>query len=378
MIAAEPSSSLYAQRLLEEWKAQGLSVEAFGIGSVQMEALGFECIGRTEELAVMGLAEIMGSIGKIVDVFYKLVRIAQERKPDVVILLDYPEFNFRLAKKLKKLGFKIVYYISPQIWAWRSGRVHFIKKYIDKVLVLFPFEVDFYKKYGVDVDFVGHPLLDELSPKIFTTQYQNEQRGKYGVVPGEKVLALMPGSRRSELKLHMETQIRTAALVLEKLPKAKIMLLVAPNLSVEEIRSYLPKEVSLPVIFVKKDPFEMIAMSDFVLCASGTATLAVGLMEKPMVIMYIFKKMTAFLAQFLIKRPTHFGMSNLILGKTVSPEFFQDEASPKSMSSVIVEQLSNPQIYKVHHEELMKLKAKLGDTGATKKVSKILLSMRKL
>src|SRR5690606_25294045 len=166
IVAAEASSTHYAEKLLTSWKEMGYEVSAFGIGSQRMEELGFERFGKSEELAVMGIQEVLAVFDKIWKVFHKLIDEAKKRQPDCVLLLDYPDFNLRLAKKLKKAGFKIFYYISPQIWAWRTGRVHFIKKYIDKVLVLFPFEVDFYKKYGVDVEFMGHPLLDDIRPEL--------------------------------------------------------------------------------------------------------------------------------------------------------------------------------------------------------------------
>ena len=166
LVAAEVSSSLYARRLLEQWQSEKLDVEAFGIGSEDMEELGFERLGKAEELAVVGVTEVLSNFGLIRKTFYDLINAAKTRKPDVILLLDYPDFNLRLAEKLKVLGFPIVYYISPQIWAWRQKRVHQIKRLVDKVLVLFPFEESFYKEYDVPVDFVGHPLFFLVTPRL--------------------------------------------------------------------------------------------------------------------------------------------------------------------------------------------------------------------
>lgn len=372
IIAAEASSTHYAENLLRIWKEMGYEVNAFGIGSQKMEEMGFERFGKSEELAVMGIQEVLAVFGTIWTVFHKLIDEAKKRQPDCVLLLDYPDFNLRLAKKLKKAGLKVYYYISPQIWAWRTGRVHFIKKYIDKVLVLFPFEVDFYKKYGVDVEFVGHPLLDEIRPELFTKNYQNDLRQRYGIKSNQKVLGLMPGSRTFELNHHLPVQLGAAEILKNKIPDLAVMLFVSPNKSIEDLKSKIPK-LTLPLIFVKKDPFEMVSMADYVLCASGTATLTVGLMEKPMAIMYIMKKMTVFFGRFIMKRPKHFGMSNLISDKTISKEFFQEEATAEAIAEEAYKVLSSPELYNKQIEELKELKNRLGNAGANKRVAESIL-----
>lgn len=372
IIAAEASSTHYAEKLLKIWKEKGFEVSAFGIGSQKMEELGFERFGKSEELAVMGIQEVLGVFNKIWNVFHRLIAEAKKRKPDCILLLDYPDFNLRIAKKLKKAGFKIFYYISPQIWVWRTGRVHFIKKYVDKVLVLFPFEVDFYKKYGVDVEFVGHPLLDDIRPELFEKTYQNDLRQRYGVKSDQKILGLMPGSRTFELNHHLPVQLRVAEILKEKIPNLSVMLFVAPNKTIDQIKEKIPK-LNLPVIFVQRDPFEMVSMADYVICASGTATLTVGLMEKPMVIMYIMKKATVFFGRFIMKMPKYFGMSNLISNKMISKEFFQEEANAKDLASEIYRVMSDPQVYQDEVEELKKLKTKLGSSGANKRVAESIL-----
>lgn len=376
IVAAEASSSLYAERLLEHWNRSNISYEAFGIGSAGMEKLGFRRIGKAEELAVVGFQEVLSNFGKIYRVFHNLVSEAKKQNPDFVLLMDYPDFNFRLAKKLKELNLKIIYYISPQVWAWRQGRVHFIKKYFDKMLVLFPFEVDFYRKFGIDVEFVGHPLLDEINGDKYSESVRQDLRSRYGIPTNNFVLALMPGSRRSELKHHLLTQVHTAAQIYRQNENISVILCVAPTLDIEEVRSHLPKDLDIPLILIKKDPFEMALMSDFVLCASGTATLTVGLMEKPMAIMYKMNSLTVKLASYIMKRPKYFGMVNLILDKMVSKEFFQEEAVESHLVPYIEGHIKNSRYIQAQVSDLKELKVKLGQAGVTERVSKALLGLR--
>jgi len=371
IVAAEASSSLYAQRLLEHWRDQNFEVEAFGIGSREMEALGFECHGRSEEMAVVGVSEVLGHLPEILKVSSRLIDEAKKRSPQVILLLDYPEFNFRLAKKLSRLGFKVVYYISPQIWAWRSSRVNLVKKYIDKMLVLFPFEKDFYKQHGVDVEFVGHPLLDELGVDFNDPKEVSLLRSKYGFGPKDLVLGLMPGSRRSEINHHLQTQIQTASKIHRSHPHVKIALLVAPHFDLNEFRHSLPK-VDFPLVLVKLSPFSMISMMDIFLVASGTATLMVGLLGKPMVIMYKMSAFTGWLAKMFVKSTPFFGLINLIHKKKVVPELFQGEASPELLSKELEIFISQPEVRKKTSEELAKTTTLLGSNGITIRVAEAL------
>jgi lipid-A-disaccharide synthase len=358
MVAAEPSSTHYAEKILDAWKLQGIEVEAFGIGSQAMAKKGFDCIGHSEELAVMGIQEVIGAFKKIYHVFYALLKAAEDRKPDVVLLLDYPDFNLRLAKKMKKKGFRVVYYISPSIWAWRTSRVNIVRKFIDKMFVLFPFEVDFYKKYGVDAEFVGHPLLDDLRPELSDKKFGIELRQRYGVLPTDKVLGLMPGSRNFELEHHLPVQLDAAEKTMAQIPNLKVMLFVAPNLTIDKVKSKI-SNLKIPIIFVQKDPFEMVSMADFVLCASGTATLTVGLMEKPMAIMYIMKKMTVFIGRIIMTPPKHFGLVNIVAEKLISKEFFQENATGSAIAEEAIRVLKTPSVYEEEVGELRKLKKNL-------------------
>jgi len=368
IVAAETSSCLYAQRLLEHWKAQGKDVKAFGIGNADMVSLGFEAIGRSEELAVVGVSEIVKHWGKIKAAFHGLIEQCEDRKPDFVLLLDYPEFNFKLAKELKARGFKIVYYISPQLWAWRKSRVKLVKKYVDQMLVLFPFEVDFYKKHSVDAEWVGHPLLDEISDKYFDTQSISFLRGRYGLTAHDHVLGLMPGSRRSEIKNHFLTQLAVAKKLKSEIKNLRVLVLVAPDFTVEELKEKMGDQ-NFSVTFVKDEPFNMICICDTILVASGTATLMVGLMNKPMVIMYKMTRISAQIAKWFVRDTPYFGMVNLVAGKKICAEFFQEQANVKDLT-LELDKLISEEPYRARViGDLKNIKNLLGSKGATKRVA---------
>lgn len=368
IVAAEASSSLYAQRLLEFWQKQNIQVEAFGVGSNAMEKLGFRRLGKSEELAVVGLQEVIRHWGLIKSTFYALIEEAERIKPDVVLLLDYPDFNLRLAKQLKKRGFKIVYYISPQIWAWRESRVKLIQKWVDKMLVLFPFEKAFYARHGVPVDFVGHPILDEIETKYFDPQYRSKHRARYGLRDNDILVALMPGSRQSELKHHLEVQLQVVEKLAIQHPNLKFALLVAPTFDIEEIRQRLP-QLKTALMLIKDEPFEMIDLADVVLCASGTATLMVGLMRKPMVIMYKMNSFSAWIAKRFVKSTAFFGMINLILNRAVVTELFQDDANVDRICRELGHLIVNQELRREVSDELAKAQELLGDRGATVRVA---------
>ena len=385
IVAAEASSCLYAQRLLEYWRRVeqqhrgpgGVRVRAFGVGSREMEQLGFEVIGRSEEMAVVGFVEVFKHFGKIREVFHRLVTEAAKRRPNVILLLDYPGFNLRLAKKLKNLGkkigadFKIIYYISPQVWAWRTNRVQHIQKYVDQMLVILPFEKPFYESRGVNVEFVGHPLLDEISPELFDASERERWRNRYGLSAADQVVGLMPGSRPSELGHHLTVQLQTAQLLHRENPRLKFALLLAPTISFEQVKAMIPNQ-DLPLIFMKDDPLRMTRIVDVVLCASGTATLVVGLMERPMVIMYRMNAVTAWMAKRFVKGTPFFGLINLILGKGAVTELFQEQANPERLKDELSRLLYDGAHYRQVEAELVRARGLLGEKGATDKVAEIL------
>ena len=370
IIAAEASSSLYARRLLEHWRKQGLDVDSFGIGSHDMEELGFRRIGKSEEMAVVGLQEVIKHFPLIKKVFYGLLDEVDRVKPKFALLLDYPDFNLRLAETLKARGVKVIYYISPQVWAWRTGRVKKIRKVVDHMLVLFPFEEPFYTEHGVRVNFVGHPLLDEL-PEADAQTDQIRARQRFGIGETDVVLGLMPGSRWSEIDHHLDAQIQAAKIVVRKNPRVRAVMMVAPTLDRAELASRMG-DVGFPIQVIKEDPLKMIALTDVILVASGTATLMVGLMQKPMVIMYRMNALTAWIAKKLVTKTKFFGMANLIMNRKVVPELFQEEANPERLASELLKMIDDPNERSRVAADLGGIREKLGNRGATLKVAEIL------
>ena len=367
-VAAEASSVTYAQRILETWKKQGRKIHAFGVGSQEMENLGFERLGKSEEMAVVGAAEIINHFSLLKGVFNKLVEEAEKRRPKVAVVMDYPEFNLMLSKKLHALGIPVVYYISPQIWAWRKGRVKTIKKYCKKVFVLFPFEVPFYQEHGVPCEFVGHPLLDELDDRLIDDPaYLKTHRNQCGIRDDEIVLGLMPGSRRLELQQHFQIQLDAARILSRKYPNLKIVILTAPTFSKEQIQDRL-EDFRLPYILLKDEPFRMIHLVDMMLVASGTATLQVGLLKKPMVIMYRMKWLTGLIAKLVVRGTKYFGLVNLILNREVVPERFQSDVTPEKIAALLERYIVDPQYKEQVQNELGQLRSYLGDKGASQRV----------
>ncbi|MCC6138854.1 MAG: lipid-A-disaccharide synthase [Bdellovibrionaceae bacterium] len=374
IVAAEASSAAYAAQLLKGWKEQNKNIHAFGIGSREMEDLGFEIIGRSEELAVVGLQEIIAHWGDIKKAFNSLLEKAEELKPDVVVLMDYPEFNLRLASKLKKRGFKIAYYISPQIWAWRTYRVHKIHRIVDKMFVIFPFEEDFYKKHNVPAEFVGHPLLDMLDRYLPKDADVQDLRRR--LLQNKKtILGLMPGSRKSELKHNLETQIATAKKITDAKNDVLTVMLVAPSLELDFVKKQC-EAFGYTGLYIQEEPFKMICASDILLCASGTATLMVGLCRRPMVIMYKMNALSGFLARYLVTHIPFFGIVNLIMRREIVPERFQSAANPIELSEQLLKLIDNKEGCKDKMLiELDDLKTKLGDRGGIARLSDGLLRL---
>lgn len=369
MVAAEASSAHYALKLIKSWKVSHPHVSLFGVGTQAMENEGFERLGKAEEMAVVGASEILSQYSQLKAVFDRLVEEATKRRPKVVVVMDYPEFNLMLSKKLHALGIKVVYYISPQIWAWRQGRVKTIKKYCDLVLLLFPFEVPFYSKHKVNYEFVGHPLLDEIEDKFFDPEYRKMQRSRFGIHQGELVLGLMPGSRRLELKNHLPQQLRVASQLMKKYPHLRLVILCAPTIEKQQILDYM-ENFGLPFQLLKNEPFEMINLVDVMLATSGTATLQVGLLEKPLVIMYRASFLTAIFAKMVVK--SFYGLVNLILDEEVAPERLQWDATDKELFRILDGWIGQPETQKPIIEKLKLLKTKLGDKGASLRVVQVL------
>lgn len=367
IVAAEASSELYAGRIIDECRRRKLNVHFFGIGSRKMAEVGCEVVEYSENMAVVGLWEVLARWKVISHAFKKLLEISKIKKPKLALLLDYPDFNLRLAKKLYNMQIPIFYYISPQVWAWRTGRVKLIKRIIRKMLVVFPFEVAFYQSYNIDVKFVGHPLLDEIANSQLSANLRIEGRQRLNVQNDDFLVGLMPGSRESEIENNFVTQMNAAAIISKKIPNAKFMILVAPTLDIELIKTFIPPNAQINYVLVKDEPLKMIQLCDSCIVASGTATLMAALAETPMVIMYKMNALTAIIAKRLVKG-NFFGMPNLIFGEQVVPELFQQEASDLNLACETLKFIEDKKYLENTKHKLSQIKYKLGSSGANLKV----------
>lgn len=371
IIAAEASSAHYGAKLIKLWKKQerddGPKIEFFGVGTQEMEDLGFKRIGKAEEMAVVGLVEVVKHFSHLKAVFNNLVEAAKAQSPDFVILMDYPDFNLRLAKKLKAMNIKVFYYISPQVWAWRKSRIHDIKAYCEKVFLLFPFEKTFYDHFQVPNDFVGHPLIEDLDESLYNQTLIQGHRQKYGIKPDELVLALMPGSRHGEIERNFPIQLEAAKIILRKYKHVRLSICVAPTLTREHLLPYL-ETFSFPYLMIKDEPNRMICMADLILVASGTATLMVGLLEKPMVIMYKVNWLTGVIGNWLVD-VKFFGLINLVLDKEAVPERKQEHTDPKHLATLLEKYITDPEYTKSVINDLKQTKKALGYDEADKKTA---------
>jgi len=358
IVAAEASSAHYAERLIDYWQSQKKNYEIFGIGSKNMEEKGFRRIGNSEDMSIVGIVEVVSQYQFLKGVFTKLVEEAYQNRPDLIILMDYPDFNLKFVKEISKLSAKKIYYVPPQVWAWRKKRINIIRQNFDSVISLFPFEYEFYKKENVPVKYFGHPLTDELADKFFDEKQNQDKRKRLGFLNSDFVIGLMPGSRKSELKLNFSTQLATAQVLANRFSFVKVVVLQAPGVDRELLKSYM-QNIQIPVVILNDHPFEMIRMTDYIIATSGTATLFVALLNKPMLVMYKLKFLTALLAKLIVKGVRFFSLPNLVLDKEVVKEFFQEKANADNLANYVSQFIENKNLYQEQQKELSNISLKL-------------------
>ena len=323
-----------------------------------MEREGIQLLCHIRLLASIGPREALAHFRVYYETFQKILRSCLDDPPAVAVLLDFPEFNLRLAKKMKRAGVRVIYYISPQLWAWRSGRIHIIRDYVDQMLVILPFEEKYYRERGVNAQFVGHPLLEDFAPESDRESFLR----CINLVPGRKTIALLPGSRRREVKFMLPTLIRAARRILEKMP-AQFIISAAPSVSAEEIRRLAAQELAgdpnaLYFKIVSKESRDILANADFGIVKSGTSTLEAALVGVPFVIVYKISNISWHVGNFLVRSPFK-GLVNLIAEKQIVPEFFQGDATPEALSGAVLEYFERPQRLATMRSGLSEVREKL-------------------
>jgi len=360
IVAGEASADRYGARLARKLRTlhPGDSLQFFGTGGDAMEREGIQLLCHIRLLASIGPREALAHFRVYYETFQKILRSCLDDPPAVAVLLDFPEFNLRLAKKMKRAGVRVIYYISPQLWAWRSGRIHIIRDYVDQMLVILPFEEKYYRERGVTAQFVGHPLLEDFAPESDRESFLR----CINLVPGRKTIALLPGSRRREVKFMLPTLIRAARRILEKMP-AQFIISAAPSVSAEEIRRLAAQELAgdpnaLYFKIVSKESRDILANADFGIVKSGTSTLEAALVGVPFVIVYKISNISWHVGNFLVRSPFK-GLVNLIAEKQIVPEFFQGDATPEALSGAVLEYFERPQKLATMRSGLSEIREKL-------------------
>jgi len=361
----ETSGDLYAGELVRELRLRQPGIEVFGLGGDRLAAQGAELLAHVKDLAVVGLLEVVSHLRSLRRVFDRVLSEVDRQLPDVAVLVDYPDFNLRLARHLRRRGVRVVYYVSPQVWAWRRGRLDTIRKTVDHMLVIFPFEEALYREAGVPVTFVGHPLVDLVHPPA-------DKRGfvtGLGLDPERPVVALLPGSRPKEIAHNLPPLAGAVEKLAGERPELQFLLALAPSLS---FRAVADAFRSLPVHIVANQTHGVLASGTVSVVASGTATVEAALLGAPMVVVYRLAPLTYLLGRRLVKVP-HFAMANLIAGERVVPEVIQRELTPERVAAEVRALLDAPARREAMQAGLAEVRRKLGEPGASGRAAAVVL-----
>ena len=370
----EHSADLHAAALAKELFDSAPQIEIFGMGGSRMREAGVDTVVDSEsEASVMGLTEVFSSLAKLYKAFGKLEAEVKLRQPKVAVFLDFPDFNFLLLRRLKKQGIKTVYFICPQVWAWRTGRIKWFKRYVDRVAAIFPFEKEFYEKHGVDVKFVGHPFLSKPAP----TCTREEFLSSLGISSSDTVLGLLPGSRKAEVERLLVPMLEAFRLHQKKNPSLKALVPIADSLPRSLVENIVGDDLSITLLSAKAR--EVLAFSDASVITSGTATVEAAISGRPFSVCYKLSAFSYWIGKLLVRGVDSFSMVNLIAGKKVVSEYLQEEVTVENLEKEI-DSLLNDNIKKKRIvEDLLLVKdmlaAKDSDMTAVSRVSRTILSL---
>jgi lipid-A-disaccharide synthase len=343
---------MYGAQLIEALRRRNPQLDFFGVGGDRMRAAGCDTVVDAKDLSVVGITEILSHLPKIYALFRHLVREADKRKPDLAIVIDSPAFNWRVARQMKKRGIPVVYYVAPQFWAWRQGRVRLIRDYVDKALVIFPFEEKFYRDRGVDATFVGHPLADLPDPSVS----RNDYAAQFHLDPAKHWITLMPGSRVKEVRMNLPTILEAAA---QLGPDYEFLLPVAPTLDHSFLQGLIDEKTpGTQSITLVPESLPALHNSRAGIVASGTATVEAAMMRTPFVMVYRVSALTYFLGKPRVKVP-YFAMVNLIAEEEIVPELVQQDFTAQKVVARIKEILTDGPVRDRMIEGLDRVKARL-------------------
>jgi lipid-A-disaccharide synthase len=369
--AGEASGDLHAANLFRELKQLIPNLRGIGMGGVRMREAGIEIRCDSTHLAVIGLAEVAKHYGEIRHALRAMQRIACEEKPDLLICVDYKEFNFRLARKAKNCGVKVLFYVSPQVWAWRPGRVKSYGRIVDHMAVIFPFEVPFYEAYNIPVTYVGHPLAGKVKPSMGRA----EAMKRFGLAGKGPVIGLLPGSRINEINRLLPVILGAAERLAHEFAGAQFLLFRAPSISDEMLQSHLARS-DLPIRVMEGQHYDVLQCCDAVITVSGTATLEVALLGVPMAIVYRLTHISYWLGRLLVRIP-YIGLPNILAGRHVVREFIQHDATADNIADEIVRILRDRDYAEAMRQSLRQIRGDLGDANGAAKLAQLAADMLK-
>jgi len=371
IVAGEASGDLHGGNLVREMQALSPGFSFAGVGGKKMEAAGVKLVANVADMAVVGLTEVICKLGVVLKVMHGLKAAMKNEPPALLILIDYPDFNLPLAKTARKRGIKVLYYISPQVWAWRKSRIEAIRRTVDKMVVILPFEEAFYRGAGVDVTFVGHPLLDEVKTRF----PRREALGRFGLNDETVTIALLPGSRKSEVERLLPEMLEACRLIAGMISPVQFVLPLASTLPfsfVQDIIQRFPVRVKV----VGEDIYDAISLADAAIVASGTATLETALLGVPMVVIYKISGLSYAIGKRFIK-VDYISLVNLIAGRAVVPELIQHDANPARIAAEVKELIVNKKVKQGMRKAFTALRGKLGAPGAAQRTAQIACGMLK-
>ena len=369
MVAGEVSGDLHGALLMEAILHIDPKVQFFGIGGEHLGRMGMKLLYHSQSLSVVGITEIFFKIGSILKALRRLKQSLDRERPDLIILIDFPDFNLRLAKIAHRKGIPVLYYISPQVWAWRPKRVKLIAQWVKKMVVLFPFEVPFYEAAGVDVEWVGHPLLDIVKP----TLSKEVAFQRFDLDPKRKTIALLPGSRMHEVKRLLPPLLASAQLLAKEIPDLQFIIPLAPGIDQRTLSPWM-KNIFVPVKVVEGWAYEVMNLSELLITASGTATLEAAILGKPMVIVYKVSFFSYWIGRALIQ-VDHIGLVNLVAGKAIAPELIQKDVHPQRIAEEALRILRDPILRRRMTESMAEVRQNLGEPGAAQRAAGIVTSL---
>lgn len=367
IIAGEASGDLHGAGVVRAIKSRQPDAVVFGIGGDKMQAAGMDLVYHIREIAIMGFWEVLQHLPLIRSVERTMNSLLTLRRPDVVLLIDYPGFNLRFARRAKEKGIKVIYYISPQVWAWNPGRVKKMKGVVDRMLTVFPFEPEIYQKEGIPAEFVGHPLLEVIGEP----QQRELFLKRYSLDPEKPVVGLFPGSRKQEIERIFPAMLG-AARMLHTTSGAQILVGMASILELDFVQSFLRGD--LPVQILQHTTHDLMANSDLAIVTSGTATLETGYFQTPMIVVYKTSRLTYALGRMLVKIKT-IGLVNIVAGERVVPEMIQGDAVPDKIAAAASGMLSDKKRLKEISEKLSVIRQKLGTRGASERVADVVMGV---